>query len=70
MRRGLNVTALVEYGMSDGEFLPILQCVCGKKYTPWDESISTYEDVPVIMKCCGRKLYWVMNAKVYEVIDA
>lgn len=62
-----DVTALVEFGNNDDEFLPMLKCVCGAKYTLWDWSISIYREIEEGCPSCGRKLYFRNAIRVYEV---
>jgi len=73
-----DVTALVEYGLNDDETLPILQCVCGAEHDPWHYVIGMgrpyyYKDdvvLPSVLACgCGRKLYFTVSIKVFEVVE-
>ena len=64
-----DVTDQCRFNDNDGEHLPLIQCVCGKEFQPWDFIISPYRDMA--HRCeCGRKLYFQNKITVYEIIDA
>jgi len=62
-----DVTAQVDFGNSDDEFLPLLECVCGEKFDYWEHCLSIYEDDPKACPKCGIKLYFRNAVKVYQV---
>ena len=64
-----DVTSLVDFGFSDDEFLPLLECVCGEKFGYWEHCLSIYRDDPKECPKCGVKLYFEFSVKVYQVID-
>ncbi|GAH60215.1 unnamed protein product, partial [marine sediment metagenome] len=49
--------------------LPLTKCVCGKKYPAWDFTLGIYKDMPTGCLECGRKLYFGVSIKVYEIGD-
>jgi hypothetical protein len=51
----------------DGESLPILKCICGKKFDYWYFSISIYRENAYACPECGRRFYFVNEIKIYEV---
>ena len=59
-----DVTTQVAWDWADGECLPLLKCVCGAEYGPWDVIINTEEKDASPMPCCGAKLYWVPTLQV------
>ncbi len=65
----IDVTSQVLFGENDGEYLPLTRCVCGHTFEPWDEMISIYRDDPYACDYCGRKLYFIANIKVIEIVD-
>ena len=66
-----NITSYVEFGNNDDECLPITRCICGKKFVPWDFTISIYDDVEYINECpnCKRKMFFRNEIQVYEIVD-
>ena len=64
-----DVTNLVDFHNNDDECLPITKCVCGAKFTPWDFFISIYDDDPYRCPLCGKKLFFRLDIRVFEVID-
>ena len=64
-----NVTRQVRVGNPDDEICPLLRCVCGQEFKPWDQTISIYRDDPTEMTCCGRRLYFRNAIQIFEVID-
>jgi len=68
-KKETDVTHLIDYSqINDGEYLVLTKCVCGKPiYDSFDGGISIYGKNIDPMPCCGRKLYFSMSVKVYEV---
>jgi len=64
-----DVTDQVEFGLADGDSLPLTKCVCGKEYDNWDFIIHTYSDHNCTCDC-GRKLYFKINITVYERVKS
>ena len=64
-----DVTELVRIGSVDDEFLSIGKCVCGAEFKGWDWTISIYRDHAYECPKCGRKLYFAMSVRVFEVVD-
>ena len=62
-----DVTKLVEIGNVDDDELPINKCVCGAEFMSWQFNIS----IDRACECpkCGRKLYFTMRVRVFEVVD-
>jgi DNA-directed RNA polymerase subunit RPC12/RpoP len=52
----------------DGESLPIQRCVCGRSFDFWDFVISIYDDDPHECPECGRKMFFRVVARIYEVV--
>ncbi len=65
----IDITDQVDFQFNDDEYLPLTKCACGKKFDPWKFSISIYEDDPDICPNCGRKLFFRISIRVYEVKD-
>ena len=64
-----DVTRLIEFGNNDDEALPVIKCVCGQKFGSWEFCISIYRDGADACPSCGRKLYFHLGIKIYEVVD-
>lgn len=64
-----DVTSLVDFQNNDDECLPITQCVCGKKFSPWSFIISIYEDGAYACPNCGRKFFFRLGIRVFQVED-
>ena len=64
-----DVTAQVDFGFPDDEFLSLLKCVCGETFTYWEHCLSIYEDSPKECPTCGVKLYFESVVRIYQVID-
>ncbi|GAH10675.1 unnamed protein product [marine sediment metagenome] len=64
----IDVTDKVDFQGNDDECLPITKCVCGEKFEPWRFMISIYKDDPYACPACGRRLFFSMGIRVYEVI--
>jgi len=63
-----DVTDKVDFREADGECLPLVKCVCGKRFDPWDCILNIYREMP--WQCeCGRKLYFRNSIRVYEIGD-
>ncbi len=62
----IDVTNQVKVEDNDGEHLPLIKCVCGAEYPPWDFIISVYEDLAHGCRC-GRKFIFKNNITVWEV---
>ena len=65
----VDVTELVDFGLNDGEYLPIIKCACGAKFDLWEFSISVYPDAAKACPWCGRRFYFSVYIKVFEVED-
>lgn len=64
-----DVTRQVEFGNIDSESLPLTKCVCGKWFASWGRIISIYPDLAKPCSECGRRLFFSVDVKVFEVID-
>jgi len=66
-----NVTENILFYPSDidGELLPIARCVCGKEFGNWEYVLGRYDDMAKECPACGRKLYFDIDIKIYEVIN-
>jgi DNA-directed RNA polymerase subunit RPC12/RpoP len=62
----IDVTSQVEFGNNDDEHLPLLKCVCGKKFPSWEAVISIYPDDPWQCDDCGRRLFFRNEIRVFE----
>jgi len=65
----LDVTDRVEFYNNDDECLPLVRCVCGKRWQPWDFIISIYRENACRCDNCGRKMYFRLGIQVFEVVD-
>lgn len=63
-----DITEFVEFGLPDGDILPIDKCACGTRYLPWDFLIGMNYDPRRLHMCrkCGRKMYFEMTIKIFE----
>ena len=62
-----DVTQEVVFGNNDDECLPIVECVCGTRFDAWTFVISIYRDEAKACPNCGRRLYFELGIRVYEV---
>lgn len=64
-----DITEFVNYDNPDDEYLPITECICGKRFAPWEFIISIYEET--FNKCpeCGAKLFFRNTIRVYQVVE-
>ena len=62
----IDVTDKVDFGLNDGEYLPLVECVCGQEFESW--SFLLNNDSSYGKKCdnCGRELYFELSIRVYE----
>lgn len=62
-----DVTDLVDFGLNDDEYLPLTKCVCGQTFPYWSFIIST--DPEDVSECpgCGRRLYFAVSIRVFEI---
>jgi len=51
----------------DGEIVPVGRCICGHKGGWGNFTISIYRDHAKKCPECGRRLYYTVNLRVYEV---
>ena len=68
MNRLIDVTADIEFGIIDEEFLPIEKCKCGKEFGYWDFFISNDKKYPTYCPECGRGFVFGASLSVYEVV--
>ena len=68
MKCNFDITDKVAFGNNDDEFLPLLQCACGREFDPWSFVISIYPDNPTECPECKRKLWFSIEIKVYGVV--
>lgn len=61
-----DITSEVSFERNDDESLPLTKCVCGAKFPPWDFILGMERDYPNTCDC-GRKLYFTLDIKVFEV---
>lgn len=62
-----DVTHLVHTGMVDDEMTEVRQCVCGKEYETWEQSITMDRTDVSVMPCCGAKLYFRIHVNVFQM---
>lgn len=61
-----DITSEVSFERNDDESLPLTKCACGAEFTPWDFTLGMERDHP--NECdCGRKLYFTLDIKVFEL---
>ena len=64
----IDITEKMQFGDIDGEQLPIMKCLCGESWWPWDGlvlSIYDIEECPT----CHRKFMFSNNITIYEVVE-
>lgn len=62
-----DITHLVSFHNNDDELLPIVKCVCGARFKPWEFNISIYQDAPYRCPICNRAMFFAIKITVYEV---
>jgi len=63
-----DITSQVSFADNDGELLPLTKCICGKEYEVWDFVLNTdIYDSPIKCDACGRRMYFEVSIKVYEI---
>jgi len=62
-----DITDKVEFGGNDDELLPLLECICGQTFESWAFLLNADEDSPVECPNCGRKLFFEVEIRVYEI---
>jgi hypothetical protein len=63
----IDVTSDVCFGNPDDESLPLLKCICGKKFEAWKEIVSIYPEHPWQCDECGTQLYFRQAIQVFRV---
>ena len=74
----IDVTDKVDFGLNDGEYLPLVECVCGQEFESW--SFLLNNDSSYGKKCdnCGReftnamkceKCGFIVCSDCYEIHD-
>lgn len=61
-----DITDEVKFNFND-EYLPLNECACGEEFRPWNFVIGAERDYPKSCPKCGRKLYFTITVKVFEV---
>ena len=64
-----DITNLVDFGDIDGESIPLTKCACGQHYDSWRFIVSIYRNDPAKCDGCGRKLYFSLSIRVFEVVE-
>ena len=66
----VDVTEQVSFEWNDDECLPLTKCVCGATWQAWAGPILGIEkDWADACPECGRKLYFGISIRVYEVVE-
>ena len=65
-----DVTNNFSYGDVDGEQLPIIKCICGEFWWPWEGLVLSidYND-PEECPSCHRKFVFSNKIIIYEIED-
>lgn len=61
-----DITSEVSFERNDDECLPLTKCACGRKFPAWDFILGMERDYPHACDC-GRRLYFTLDIKVFEV---
>lgn len=61
-----DITSEVSFLRNDDECLPLTKCACGKIFEAWDFILGMEKDYPKSCLSCGRKMYFILEIKVYE----
>ena len=64
-----DVTAEVKFGAVDDESLPLLKCVCGRRWPVWERDIGIYPDWAEPCPQCGRRLWFKNTIQVFAEED-
>jgi len=62
-----DITDKVEFGLNDDDLLPLLECICGQTFESWTFLLNADENSPVKCPNCGRKLFFEVEIRVYEI---
>jgi len=63
-----DITKLVDFGDNDGESLPLTKCACGRVWDSWDFILGIYPDMAHTCLGCGRRLFFSVAIRVYEIL--
>ena len=63
----LDVTSLVVAEEPDGDCLPLIKCLCGTEFKPWDFVISYDIDDSPRCHVCRRRFVFNLQILIYEV---
>lgn len=65
----IDITNQCKFEENDGDLLPLIQCICGKRYKYWQAILKPYYND--LFKCeCGRKLMFRNEIKIYEIKES
>lgn len=62
-----DITSQVDFLNNDDELLPITKCVCGEEFDSWEFCVSIYENEAHSCPKCGRKFFFRLGIRVFEV---
>ena len=65
--KDIDVTDQVDFRNNDDESLPLIKCVCGARFSPWEFVLSIYRGIASQCPYCKRKLYFKNEIRVFEV---
>ena len=66
MSKPIDITDKVAFGLNDDERLPLMKCVCGEKFEPWDFTLGIDSDPGYPEECpnCKRKMWFSVEIRV------
>ena len=67
--KGKDITSQVRIGINDGDLVPLERCACGAEYKSWEFVLSTESYNLHTCEKCGRRMYFEVEIKVFEVVD-
>lgn len=62
-----DITDKVKFGGNDDELLSLLECICGQTFESWTFLLNADKSSPVKCPGCGRKLFFEVGIRVYEI---
>lgn len=65
----IDVTDKIDFNNNDDECLPLTKCVCGAEFQAWSFIISIYPNTAYACPACGRKLFFRLSIRVFEVLS-
>lgn len=59
----------IERGDIGDDEMAVHECVCGARFVPWEFYLTTNQDDPKACPQCGRRFFFQVWVKVFEVTN-